>query len=156
MSENLKTVQLSEDSQARDLAIQRQLAKELRRLRESERGRAVLKALEIFLQSGGAGLDEGNKAAVDFIIQIAFGCPWNLPGGFKLLLWETSEKLKFKYNGQQARCTLGDWELHCGDCFKLTVDGKTVDTRLESSDDWWLVGLGNASLYDGFEGSKYQ
>jgi len=76
---------LSEDHQKRNQRIQERIAVALRRLRQSERGTAALRSLEIFLQNGGAGLDQDNQEQVEFIIKCAFTCPWNLPGGYKLL-----------------------------------------------------------------------
>ncbi|MEG0778795.1 MAG: DUF5348 domain-containing protein [Oscillospiraceae bacterium] len=32
---------------------------------------------------------------------------------------------------------------HCGDCLQALVDGKWIETRIEYSGDWFLVGLFN-------------
>ena len=31
--------------------------------------------------------------------------------------------------------------LHCGDCFEVFADGAWQQTRMEYSDDWYLVGI---------------
>jgi len=73
------------EKEKRDLRIQQRIEKAIRLLRESERGTAALRNLEKFLQEGGAGLDQNNQDHVELIIRCAFICPWNLPGGYKLL-----------------------------------------------------------------------
>jgi hypothetical protein len=32
--------------------------------------------------------------------------------------------------------------LHCGQCFDVKIKGKWIPTRLEMSDEWYLVGTG--------------
>jgi hypothetical protein len=55
-----------------------------------------------------------------------------------------SAKKFFLYNGPRARCTIGERELHCGDCFKI-VDGPDVrHVRIEHNGDWIIVGVGIA------------
>ena len=61
----------------------------------------------------------------------------------------------FAYRGKDERCRLGTRDLQCGDCFQLLEDGKLVYTRIEHSTDWYLVGLGDARLYDGHSGRSY-
>lgn len=31
--------------------------------------------------------------------------------------------------------------LHCGECMDVLIDDKWVPTRIEMSDDWYLVGI---------------
>src|SRR5260221_10474496 len=63
----------------------KRIAAACRQLRRSERGMTALRNLETFLGEGGAGLDGTNQRAVQAIIDAAFTCPWNLPGGYKLV-----------------------------------------------------------------------
>lgn len=42
--------------------------------------------------------------------------------------------------GPGERCSIGERELHCGDCFQLHWIGVTYDVRIELSDDWYLIG----------------
>jgi hypothetical protein len=51
------------------------------------------------------------------------------------------------------RCRIGDYDLHCGDCFQLRTEGKWHQVRIEMADDWWLVGINpsDASHWDGVE-----
>lgn len=64
------------------------------------------------------------------------------------------------YPGPSHRCLLGDYELHCGDCFRLKVGAAWHDVRIELSRDWYLIGLppGEANMarcYDGFTAEDY-
>ncbi len=50
--------------------------------------------------------------------------------------------LAFNYGGPDARCRIGARELHCGDCFQLSVNGgQWKDVRIEFSQDWYLIGV---------------
>lgn len=64
----------------------------------------------------------------------------------------------FHYNGESARCTVGERELHCGDCFKL-INGKTThDVRIEhGGGGWYLVGVSpnRAEYWDGTAAEEY-
>ena len=54
----------------------------------------------------------------------------------------------FRYYGRAHRCTIGERELHCGDCFELEVRGKWIDVRIEFSDDWYFIGLLAGTIAD--------
>lgn len=68
---------------------------------------------------------------------------------------------RFRFHGSNARCTLGERELHCGDCFQLIEDGKTFNVRLEHSNTvdgcWLLIGVSPtaANRWDGTEAKEY-
>lgn len=52
-----------------------------------------------------------------------------------------------------GRYVLDGWELHCGDCLEVFIDGKWQATRIEHGEDWLLVGTqnGNIHVLDGLE-----
>jgi len=31
--------------------------------------------------------------------------------------------------------------LHCGECFDVLIDGEWIPTRIEMSDQWYLIGI---------------
>ncbi|RCX07880.1 hypothetical protein DFR58_14814 [Anaerobacterium chartisolvens] len=41
--------------------------------------------------------------------------------------------------------------LHCGDPMEVKVDGKWVSTRLEMSEQWYLVGIKDVDSIDGLK-----
>jgi len=41
--------------------------------------------------------------------------------------------------------------LHCGTTFEVKVNGKWIPTRIEMSDDWYLVGIKNMSSLEGIQ-----
>ncbi len=61
---------------------------------------------------------------------------------------------QLKYNNETDRYELGDWELHCGNCFEVlicsndTEEAEWIQTRIEirvdehnGHDEWYLVGI---------------
>jgi len=67
----------------------------------------------------------------------------------------------FHHHGPASRCTLGDRELHCGDCFQIVSTPHptlVIDTRIElGRAGWYLVGLtpSHADAWDGCEAREY-
>lgn len=59
--------------------------------------------------------------------------------------------------GPSERCSIGDRDLHCGDCFQLKMPAGVIDVRIELSDDWVLVGASpsDAYRYDGVSARFY-
>ena len=68
-------------------------------------------------------------------------------------------KTPFRFDGRSGRWTIGEHELHCGDCFQLQAAGKWHDVRIEltGADGWYLVGLHNdwAMNYNGYPARRY-
>lgn len=61
-------------------------------------------------------------------------------------------------NGPTNRCSVGDYELHCGDCFQIK-DGQTWrDVRIELSHDWYLIGVSPAAAgsWHGTDARRYK
>lgn len=57
------------------------------------------------------------------------------------------------YNAETECYEIGDWDLHCGDCFEVLINDdkeRWVRTSMEmhrselkDQDEWYLVGIGN-------------
>jgi len=69
---------------------------------------------------------------------------------------------RFIYNGPESRCTLGERELHCGDCFEIRDEaGQWHHTRIEHTLSldcrWYLIGVPHprAMAWDGCEAREY-
>lgn len=39
-----------------------------------------------------------------------------------------------------------EYDLHCGDCFEILIDGIAIQCRLELQHDWYII-LGDISFY---------
>ncbi len=60
-----------------------------------------------------------------------------------------AENLVLSYNYDEGRYGVWDNEacdwhipgLHCGECLNVLFNGRWMPTRIEMSDDWYLVGL---------------
>ncbi len=51
------------------------------------------------------------------------------------------KEVYLRFDSVSGRWLLEDWELHCGDCFEVRVEGVWVGTRIEYSSGWYLVGV---------------
>lgn len=60
--------------------------------------------------------------------------------------------------GPSRRCQIGEYELHCGDCFQILNGDKWADVRIELSGDWYLIGVAPsaASQWDTADARRYQ
>lgn len=57
-----------------------------------------------------------------------------------------------------GRFTIGDYELHCGDCFQIRYNGDWRDVRIEHcGKGWYLVGLDPSDCWshEGAEVRRY-
>jgi len=50
--------------------------------------------------------------------------------------------MRLRFSNASGRYCIGGYELHCGDCFQLNLDGQWKYVRIEHCDlGWFLVGL---------------
>jgi len=63
---------------------------------------------------------------------------------------------RLRFNRDTQRYEIGEWELHCGNCFQIKFGSDWLDTRIEmSSGQWYLVGV-NVPRLQGVEARSYE
>jgi hypothetical protein len=64
----------------------------------------------------------------------------------KLFYNNNNDRMGIKFNNG----TIEDG-LHCGNTFEVNIKGKWIPTRIEMTDDWYLVGIKGLNSLEGLE-----